>query len=207
VVSRRQAAQAAADDYEIVRFSRIDGAAQIPLAAIAQLMRDLERTLVTPAHPGAGRRIVIGGPLRREFLLECPCELGSEQRSRHSKANAVQEIAAGDRCIHPEVAVVCVHRRLLDRVLLSASYEHHQLNLSPMRATRGGVIADGNIHALPDVVVSACGSFELKMLYRSKNALNRVCATRRTFSLRTSNRVRFGVRSPPTGSALIVTAD
>jgi hypothetical protein len=34
----------------------------------------------------------------------------------------------------------------------------------PTRATRGGVIADGNSHALPDVVVSVCGSLALKML-------------------------------------------
>jgi hypothetical protein len=30
---------------------------------------------------------------------------------------------------------------------------------------RGGVIAAGSSHALPDVVVNVCGSFVLKMLY------------------------------------------
>src|SRR5206468_11946246 len=83
----------------------------------------------------------------------------------------------------------------------------YQLNFSPTRATRGGVIADGNSQALPDVVVSACGSLALKMLYTSKNALNRVPSMRTIFSLRRSNRVRFGVRSAPTGSVLIVTAE
>jgi hypothetical protein len=33
---------------------------------------------------------------------------------------------------------------------------------------RGAVMADGNIQAVPEVVVSVCGSFALKMLYTSK---------------------------------------
>jgi hypothetical protein len=73
---------------------------------------------------------------------------------------------------------------------------HHDI-FTPTRAMRGGVIAPGSSHALPDVVVNVCGSFVLKMLYTSKKPPNRVRFTKNTFSARTSTSVMFAVRSAP----------
>ena len=106
VVRRRQPAQPPADHDEVVRLAGVDRAGEIPAAAIAQLVRDLERSLVAAAHADARRRIVVGRALGREFLLRGARELGRERRSDDAQRHAVQEVAARDGAAHAEVAIV-----------------------------------------------------------------------------------------------------
>jgi hypothetical protein len=110
VVRRREPAQSAADDDEIVRLAGADRAGEIPLPAIAQLVRDLERSVMAAAHAGARRWIVVRSALGRELLLERANELRREQRSDDAEADAVQEIATCDVAAHSKIAIVVVHR-------------------------------------------------------------------------------------------------
>ena len=68
IVGRAQAADAAADDHQVIGLVEARGGRQIHATAVAQLMRHFERSGMVAAHSGQRRRIIIGGLLGSEFL-------------------------------------------------------------------------------------------------------------------------------------------
>src|SRR4030095_2652874 len=132
---------------------------------IAELVRHFETALVAATHPGARWRVIIRRAFGGELLCEGANELWAEHRPGSGQAHAVEKIAASDGRAHPKFAVVALHvSSSCAHELVCSAPSTHQASFSPTRATRGAVMAAGNSHALPDVVVSVCGSFALNRL-------------------------------------------
>ena len=100
---RRQPADAAADDDQIVIFaSRGDRASVRPEIAIAQRVRGLETARMIAAQPGQRRRIIAGGILRGRALGR-----GHERRQEPAgdsaaggDGDAIDKVAPGDGAFH-----------------------------------------------------------------------------------------------------------
>ncbi len=114
VVRGCEAAHAGADDDEVVGLAGVGGGGDVDGPAIAQRVRNLERSDVIAAHPRQRRRIVSGRLFRRVLLrlLHRERPLRQQQRARGGGAHAVDEVAARDRAIHSERAVVHSHQVL-----------------------------------------------------------------------------------------------
>jgi hypothetical protein len=88
-----------------------DSRGQVDSAPIAQRVRYLERSIVVAAHPGKRGRVISRRPLRRVLLRRFHRQRPARQQQGASRgdADAVDEVAARDRTIHPECAIVFWH--------------------------------------------------------------------------------------------------
>ena len=97
-VSRGEPADTATDDHEVVSLTGVGRAREVPSPLIAELVSDLERAVVTSAHAGARRRVVVVRLLRRKRLrrvqrLNPPRhDEGGTDRYGHT----LNEVTAGD---------------------------------------------------------------------------------------------------------------
>ena len=109
-IGRRQSADAASDDDEVVAlggFGRLGGG--VPESVIAQRVCILVRRVVTAAQSGESGGIVTGtgGIFGREVVERGEQgRVRGEQRAPDTEADAVQEVATRDVAVHAEVTVV-----------------------------------------------------------------------------------------------------
>ena len=116
-----EAADASADDDEIVGLVDGDGDGVGPFFAVAEGVGGFEGAVVSAAHSGQGRRIVRGiffgseGGLRNAEGFD-PASLRGNERASDGDAEAVEEIAAGDFAVHAEfdIAFLLIDRYPLD---------------------------------------------------------------------------------------------
>jgi hypothetical protein len=109
-IRRREPADAAAHDHQIVAFADIgDLVCLRPEIAVAQAVSGFETADMTPAQPGQCRRIVAGAVLRCRWGRLGGCGRPGEQAAGDTAANghgdAIEKIAPRDRGIHAQIAI------------------------------------------------------------------------------------------------------
>jgi hypothetical protein len=68
------------------------------------------------AHPDERRRIIVWRALRGELLLRRAQQLGRKRRTDDAETDAVQEIAARNRLMHPEAPIGGIHEGILSMI-------------------------------------------------------------------------------------------
>jgi hypothetical protein len=102
----RESADSAPNHDQVQFFAGFPGGAGfLPEIGVANVVCDLEGTGVASAEPGQRRRVVVRGFFGIQRVIKCCGQRRRQQGRPGGYRDAVQEIAAGDTAIHPQVFV------------------------------------------------------------------------------------------------------